>query len=288
MIRSSPPDSLTGFWQILTVTPYQEKLPFYVSECGYYEASDRYFLERDGRGDCLLMITTGGRGQLFWNGQSAALGPGSAVVIDCRSYQKYRTEPGGTWSFWWLHFGGIAAESYRGMLFDQLKPVMLRDPEAARLRMEELYAQTKSTSVTSFALQSNHISAVLTELLLSMTDDPAHAPLLEREDIARLAVFIRDNCVEDLHIDDFVRETHLSRHHLIRLFEKQIGMSPYRYLHMCRIHHAQLMLRSTEIPVSEIAYGVGYNSPTVLIRHFRSFQDMTPGEYRTKYRNQTP
>ena len=112
---------------------------------------------------------------------------------------------------------------------------------------------------------------------------PVQQPQAEREDIAALAAFIRDNFVENLHIEDFVKETHLSKHHLIRLFERQIGLSPYRYLHLCRVTHAGILLRDSDIPVGEIAYGVGYNSPTVLIRHFRAFFGMTPGEYRGRY-----
>ena len=39
-------DEAKGFWQNLTVTPYQEKLPFCVIECGTCDANDRFFLER--------------------------------------------------------------------------------------------------------------------------------------------------------------------------------------------------------------------------------------------------
>lgn len=108
-------------------------------------------------------------------------------------------------------------------------------------------------------------------------------PKAEREDIARLASFIRENFVEELHIEDFVKETHLSKHHLIRLFEKQTGVTPYRYLNLCRVRHAGKLLRHTDIPVAAIAYGVGYNSATVLIRHFRAVCGMTPGEYRRRW-----
>lgn len=114
--------------------------------------------------------------------------------------------------------------------------------------------------------------------------EPELKPEPEREDIAALAAFIRSNFVENLHVEDFVKETHLSKHHLIRLFEKQIGLSPYRYLHLCRVRRAEILLRDSEYQVAQIAYGVGYNSPTVLIRHFRAFFGTTPGEYRVKCR----
>ena len=104
-----------------------------------------------------------------------------------------------------------------------------------------------------------------------------------REDIAALASFIRENFVEDLHIEDFVKETHLSKHHLIRLFEKQTGVTPYRYLNLCRVRHAEKLLRHTDIPVGAIACGVGFNSATVFIRQFRAFCGMTPREYRRRH-----
>ena len=85
-----------------------------------------------------------------------------------------------------------------------------------------------------------------------------------------------------MHIDDFMRFTSLSRHYLIHVFERQMGMPPYRYLHMCRVNQAQVLLKTTDLPVAEIAERVGYNSAAVFIRHFRSFMGVTPGVYRSE------
>jgi len=85
-----------------------------------------------------------------------------------------------------------------------------------------------------------------------------------------------------LHLDDFIKEINLSKHHLIRLFEKETGITPYRFLHLCRIQRAQILLKSTEKSVTQIAYEVGYNDVTVFIRRFKSFTSFTPLAYRNK------
>ena len=72
----------------------------------------------------------------------------------------------------------------------------------------------------------------------------------------------------------------LSRHYLIHTFKKQIGISPYQYMHMCRINYSQTLLSETDMTISEIADKAGYNSTAVFIRHFKAFNKITPGKYR--------
>ena len=127
---------------------------------------------------------------------------------------------------------------------------------------------------------SNLISDILTEMVCSLAENGKEDTALNRPDILNLAEYIRTNYRENLHIEDFCKYSNLSRHYLIRVFERQMGMPPYRYLHMCRIKQAQILLRTTYWSVAEIAEQVGYESDTVFIRHFRSLSGMTPGTYR--------
>ena len=83
-------------------------------------------------------------------------------------------------------------------------------------------------------------------------------------------------------MEDFTREISHSRYHLIRVFTRQMGMPPYRYLHACRVADARRLLRATDRTVSEISFQVGYSDSVSFIRHFRAVTGTTPAKYRAE------
>jgi len=268
------------FSNSVTTDAFVRSFPFYVTSCGKFYAGEQYYTKRDYHPNYLLIVTEDGCGWMQSKGQKCMLEKDRAVLIDCTTYQEYGTLANSRWTFWFLHFGANAMDGYCPALLDNLTAIPLRTPGQARQWMQEIYEHTFSQSVLSYAAQSNAVSALLTELVCSLADGQGQGSQFSRPDIAALADYIRGNCEKQLHIEDFMEHTRLSKHHLIRTFERQIGMSPYRYLHMCRINRAEQMLRTTQSSVAEIAYAVGYNDPILFIRHFKTFNRVTPGEYR--------
>lgn len=275
-------DDIGGsFGHSLTPTRHRQLLPFHLLDIGTFHMGDKYFTRRIGLNNFLLIITTEGRGKLRWKEQSCQLSAASAVLIDCNAYHEYCTLPGQTWSFDFLHFGALSIEGYQDLLLKNLTPILLRSPTQTKKLFDEIRQLSSTNSVVGDAVMSHLISCMLTELVGSLAEGAENPQNLNYRDIAALAEYIRKNFVEDLHIDDFMKITNLSRHYLIHTFEKQIGMSPYRYLHMCRVNYAQKLLTTTDMSVSEIAYSIGYHAPAVFIRHFKSFHGVSPGAYRS-------
>lgn len=266
-------------FHIAQLDDFVRSYPFHCIEAGIYSTGDRYSLRREKLDNYLLILTTGGCGKMIYKDEECLLKKGSAVLIDCRPKQIYFTPPGQTWDFCYLHFNALSMNGYRG-LFDKLTPVTLRSEEYARKLMDLIYNRTPYTDPISRAKLSNAISNLLTEMLCSLIDEDSHNPDETANHLTWLADYIRTHCTEPLHLDDFSRFSNLSKHHLIRIFGQQFGMPPYRYLHFCRITLAQHLLRNTNMTMAEIAIAVGYNDPVVFSRHFRSFNDVSPGIYR--------
>ncbi len=260
-----------------------QSFPFYCTESGRLINGDAYYTKRDKFSHYLLIATDGGAGKMSWNGQNCLLQKGSAVLIDCNTYQEYAALPGDPWSFFYLHFNALSMEGYRNMLLSRLVSVKLRSPEYVWQLIQQIYQMSHRSDMLSYASQSHIISGLLTELLCSLASDHTASSKLCRQDVNALAEYIRSNYTAPLCLEDFSEFLHLSRHHLIRIFERQTGMSPYKYLHMCRVNRAQQLLTSSDMPVSQIAYAVGYNDPIVLTRHFQSFHKISPAQYRKEF-----
>lgn len=255
--------------------------PFYVMEAGYFDAGEGYFTRRDGQDDALILLTHTGKGEMNWLGQTVALEPGSALIITCEQFHEYRTRPGGRWAFSWAHIAGDGLRGYRQALFAHLMPVAMRAPDAARAILADMRALLSRQDMLAMAELSDCGSRFLTEMMRSLAVGGDSAPL-GREDVRKLAEYIRRNCARPLTMADFEREISLSRYHLIRVFARQMGMPPYKYLHACRVSEAQRLLRATDQSVSEIAYAVGYTDPVNFIRHFRQVAGTTPARYRAE------
>ena len=253
--------------------------PYYNMDTGKFVNGEQYYTKRDCYEGYLLIVTESGLGKITWNNQTCVLEKGSAVLIDCSTYHEYRTMPGNTWSFYYLHFKALSMEGYKKTFLSKLTPIQLRMPQLVVQMMNQIYYMSFQGDLVSYATQNNIISNLLIEILYSLVESTSE-PQIYRSDIATLAKYIRDNCTKPLRVDDFSEFIHLSKSHLIRVFERQIGMSPYKYLHMCRIDKAIDLLRTTDMSIAEVAYLVGYNDPIVFTRHFKDFHQTTPNSYR--------
>ena len=257
----------------------QQQLPFWLEHCGRFFTADQYFTKRDGLENYLLLVTTDGCGELTYQGETCLLKRGTAVVIDCRYYHQYRTVTGRTWDFYYLHFQSLSFDGY-GFLTQQLTPVSLPDLYTACTHLEELYDLSQRQDRYAYYMESHRISCLLTEMVTALQKNQGDPPL--RQDIKRLAEYIRGHSNQPLTIDQLMNYSKLSRYYLIHAFTQQMGVSPMGYLHRCRIRQAEMLLTTTHRTVDQIAAQVGYASATVLIRHFKQIHHLTPTAYRNR------
>lgn len=85
---------------------------------------------------------------------------------------------------------------------------------------------------------------------------------------------------EDLTLDQLAAEARLSPFHFARMFKHSMGMPPRVYLTHLRMERACELLEKTNLPVTEIAFEVGYSSSQVLARVFLKYRYMSPTDYR--------
>lgn len=72
----------------------------------------------------------------------------------------------------------------------------------------------------------------------------------------------------------------VSRNYLIRLFQRELGVSPIQYVNKKKMERAQLLLYTTDMPVKEVAYALGFSDHSYFIRLFRKLIGTTPLDYR--------
>ena len=85
-------------------------------------------------------------------------------------------------------------------------------------------------------------------------------------------------CTELIRLATLAELAAVSPFQLIRLFNRELGMSPYAYVTQVRVRRAQRLLQAG-VPVAHVAYAVGFSDQSHLTRTFKSVLGVTPGRY---------
>jgi AraC-like DNA-binding protein len=101
--------------------------------------------------------------------------------------------------------------------------------------------------------------------------------------IARSVEFIRNLETSEgaahVTLDELAEVAGLSKYHFLRQFSQVVGMTPGAYLRTLRLCHAARKLRTTELPILEVALSVGFADHPSFSRAFARHMGMTPSEY---------
>jgi AraC-like DNA-binding protein len=73
---------------------------------------------------------------------------------------------------------------------------------------------------------------------------------------------------------------HLNPFRFLRLFKRETGVTPHRFLMHTRIRRAIALLRDTSRPVTDIAFDVDFGDLSNFINVFRREVGCSPGHYR--------
>jgi signal transduction histidine kinase/ligand-binding sensor domain-containing protein/DNA-binding response OmpR family regulator len=86
---------------------------------------------------------------------------------------------------------------------------------------------------------------------------------------------------EQLSVHDISRHMHLSRMQVHRKLKALTGQSTTQLMQSLRMKRAKQLLEETDMPISEVAYSVGYADPNYFSRQFVSCFSVPPSEIRT-------
>ena len=85
---------------------------------------------------------------------------------------------------------------------------------------------------------------------------------------------------ENFGVFDLARELGLSRSQLLRKIKKTTGKSANQFIREIRLEEGVKLLHTEELTISEIAFKVGFSSPSYFNKCFLDFYGVTPGEFK--------
>lgn len=102
------------------------------------------------------------------------------------------------------------------------------------------------------------------------------------EPIRHILVTVDASLAADLSLKRFANELFLNTSYLSALFKKEMGTTLTDYVNKNRIAYAKKLLRSTTLPIQEIAAQAGISDIHYFTRLFRRETEMSPREWRNQ------
>ncbi len=107
--------------------------------------------------------------------------------------------------------------------------------------------------------------------------------MAEREPLRDLQAWILDHPGLDLSVDALARRAAMSPRNFFRVFVREIGMTPGRFVERVRVEAARRLLEETTRGIPDVAAACGFGSPETMRIAFRRALGVNPQSYRSRF-----
>jgi AraC-like DNA-binding protein len=113
------------------------------------------------------------------------------------------------------------------------------------------------------------------KLLLTLKEKPTVNPTARQ-----LSDYIEKNLARISSLSDVCEAFHYSKNYIIRIFNKEFGLSPIQYINDVRIKRAMYLLETTSRSVKEIMEECGYSDYPYFYKRFVRRTGLSPLRWR--------
>ena len=189
-------------------------------------------------------------------------------------------------SVWTLRLFPEAMTSLRSSLGQADKPIYFPEMTAADALNGPLASLLKET-IRSFDLPSSTLEREtrlvgLTHAVLThCSDSPSPELTLGKEHraVSLVEEVVQTHFEQELRLEHLAQLTDLSTFYLLRVFKRDVGLSPHEYQMGLRIHQAKGKLARGK-KIVDVACDVGFSDQAHLTRTFKAYTQTTPGRFR--------
>ncbi|WP_248730406.1 AraC family transcriptional regulator [Pseudomonas sp. MWU13-2517] len=232
---------------------------------------------RHSHDECVIGVNLIGEENVWLDRREFQAGPGSITLYNPGQIQGGGAAEGAPWQFVSVYAMADQLATDLGLAQLEFDRALCFQPELAQ-RLATTVKGALSRDALVRELNEEALVLLLGEVVgCSGVRLPGSAPAGKRM-ISRAQELLAAQLHQTLPLEHLGDELGLSRFHLLRVFQKETGLSPRQWAMQLRTRRAKGLLRMGLQPC-EVAQDLGFADQSHLNRHFRAAYGITPGRY---------
>jgi len=259
----------------------------YITHIGYYPHAKYHFRERSaGAKENIFFYCESGHGWISYGGEKYELTKNKAFILPANEAHAYGAFNINPWSIYWFHFCGENTQMFSSIIG---KLIHLEESDRSRysdrfLLFEEMY-QNLEMGYSPENLE--YVSFCLMHFLASikyLNQFREIKKVKETDVIQKGILYMKENLEKRLNLDDIARHLGYSGSRFGSLFLAKTSSSPMAYYNRLKIQRACTYLQFSDLKLKEIGFRLGFYDPFHFSKAFKQEMEITPREYRKRYK----
>ncbi|MGU8156010.1 AraC family transcriptional regulator [Clostridium perfringens] len=274
--------------QILWKKYVKENFEMNVDECGIEQGIPGLGYNYEVLKNAVIHYVTKGYGTFKFNGKVYNLKQGDIFILLKGMQVEYVASIDDPWEYYWIGFSGSNANKYlnRTSITNSCVANCEENSKIPQiiLNMCEI-SKTYNPSRSDDILLLKELYSLLYALIEEFPKPFEYKDKELHTYIQDALNFINSNYMHSITVQEIADYVNLSRSYLYKMFIKNLGISPQRYLINLRMYKATLLLKGTKFPIGEVANSVGYSDSLLFSKTFSKHFSMSPLNYRNNQVN---
>jgi len=245
---------------------------FCIKHVGVIDAAEPFHVFRANTAGTFLLVCDGGEGRVMLEGRWMQMQPGFACLSPAHIRYALRSVPKKRWQFCWVRYEGnddeIPSPLAGSPILAQFDSAPLR---SAIVGLQREVHGPKDAAAISLWIELIHLYVL--RFARGHRSDTRLTQLWNEVDT-------RVN--QDWTLDELARRAGVSREHLRRLCQAELGRSPLQHLLSLRMRRAMQLISGSDDKMEVIAERVGYGDLYSFSKAFRRWSGFAPSTFRKR------
>lgn len=255
-----------------------DEYPFYITEYGKTFRNIPCYQLRMNSPIACVQYCISGSGIILCNDRIYTVKEGDTFLLPEGSNQIYYSNPDNQFERIWFNFKGVFSrfllETYH--LNDT---IVFKNTNTLDIFNEMFRVCKKSQNPTEY---KNRTSRLFLKLIQFLAEHPCSEKSVPTSTTEQIRLYIDCRITENIRISDLSEHFSFSGEHIIRLFKSTYGITPHQYILQSKIRLAMIMLKTTDMRVSEIADKLNFADSHHFSSQFKNLMGYAPSQYRNK------
>ncbi len=265
---------------------YRKKASFdlYLCYCGSHICSSGHAYGPEIRTEYLVHIVLSGKGYYTVDSKTYEIGPNTAFLIYPGISTFYHASEDDPWTYVWAGFNGIKAEaSLRHAQFSKENPVVkIHNVEPFVNSINGMLSSRHLTYANDLAREGylyQFVSSLIQNAQTQNNIDEVHDYSYQVY-VDHALEYVEHNYHKNIKVQGIADYIGINRSYLTNCFKNTLNLSPQEYILNYRMNQASVLLKNTNLMISEIASNVGYDDALNFSKAFKKVYGINPTNYR--------